>query len=377
MSFIHEERTIVGGVFQKNGAQIIKQAIAGAQSQGKTQCVISGNYEIEDTVLLPSNFTLILEDCHLRMADNTFCNMFSNANHGKSVDYNIRLIGRGRAILDGGNYNGLSESNSLKDGNPHISVNNLLLFANVEEFVVSDIQCRNQRWWALNFIACRFGRIQNIDFHADDTVIFADGSRRHGIFRQDFKEKKAVSAHIRNADGVDIRCGCHDILIQNITGFTEDDSVAITGLLGWAERTYLGDNPTDIYNITVRDVNTTTNCGNVRLLNRGGIKLYNILVDGVMDSAHGSVHADKGSYAVRIGDAYAYSGRDATKDETYNIVVRNIYSSACSVVDLNGEITNLTVENIHACKGAGEWGLLMNNATLYGDCRIEEVKNMP
>ena len=375
MSFVNEERTLKDIVFEKNGAQKIAQAIENAQAQGKTQCIISGNLEIEDTVLLPSNFTLILEDCHLRMADNTFCNMFSNVHRGTAVDYNIRLIGRGRAILDGGNYNGLSESTSLKDGNPHISVNNLLLFVDVEEFVVSDIQCRNQRWWALNFIACRFGRIQNIDFQADDTVIFADGTRRHKIVRKDFAEKKAITAHIRNADGVDLRCGCHDILVQNITGFTEDDSVAITGLLGKMEQTYLGNNPAEIYNITVRDINTTTNCGNVRLLNRGGIKLYNILVDGVMDSAHGSAHADRGSYAVRIGDKL-YGGREATKDETYNIVVRNVYSSACSVVDLYGEISNLTVENIHACQGAGEWGLLVNNATLYGDCKVEEVKTL-
>lgn len=375
MSFVNEERTLKNIVFEKNGAQKIAQAIENAQAQGKTQCIISGNLEIEDTVLLPSNFTLILEDCHLRMADNTFCNMFSNVHRGTAVDYNIRLIGRGRAILDGGNYNGLSESTSLKDGNPHISVNSLLFFADVEEFVISDLQCRNQRWWAMHFITCRFGRIQNIDFKADDTVIYADGSRHHGIFRKDFAEKVATKAYIRNADGIDLRCGCHDILVQNITGFTEDDSVAVTGLPSKMVDKYLGDRPAEIYNITIRDVNTTTNCSNVRLLNRGGIKLYNILIDGVMDSAHGSVHADRGTSAVRIGDKL-YSGRDATKDETYNIVARNVYSSALCVVDLYGEITNLTVENIHACKGAGEWGLIRNNATLYGDSRVEAVKTL-
>ena len=29
-----------------------------------------------------------------------------------------------------------------------------------------------------------------------------------------------------NADGIDIRRGCRDIVIENITGFTEDDTVA-------------------------------------------------------------------------------------------------------------------------------------------------------
>ena len=377
MSFVNEERTLQGLVFEKDGAKKIQTAITNAQASGKTQCVVSGNLEIEETVFLPSNFTLILEDCHLRMADNTFCNMFSNDGREKDGNYNLRILGRGRAVLDGGNYNGLSEENSMKEGNPHVRVNNVIFFANVEEFVVSDIQVRNQRWWAMQFICCRFGRIQHVDFRADDTVICADGTRKHYICRQDFKDKIAVSPYIRNADGIDIRCGCHDILIDDITGFTEDDTVAVTGLPNKSTLDFVKNLPVDIYNITIRSVNSTTNCGNVRLLNRGGVKLYNVLIDGVMDSAHGSPHADKGSYAVRIGDDYSYGGREATKDETFNITVRNIYSSACSVVDLNGDITNLTVENVYGCQGAGEWGLLTNKATLYGDCRVEAVKNMP
>ena len=126
MSYYGEERTLNGITFKRFGAQKIQNKIKKAQKKGKTQCVISGNLEIEKTVLIPSNFTLILEDCHLRMKDNVFCNMFKNASEGKETDHNIGIIGRGRAIIDGGNYNGLCEKKSLKDGNPHISVNNLI-----------------------------------------------------------------------------------------------------------------------------------------------------------------------------------------------------------------------------------------------------------
>ena len=48
----------------------------------------------------------------------------------------------GRVILDGGEYNGLSEKNSLKDGNPHISVNNLILFTNVDGFTIRGLHLR-------------------------------------------------------------------------------------------------------------------------------------------------------------------------------------------------------------------------------------------
>jgi len=144
----------------QNG-RTIRTMIDIAVADGTRQAVVTGDYLIDETILLPSDFTLILDNCHLTMAPGTFCNMFRNEHSGTDTgrtpagtDRNIRILGRGRAILDGGEYNGLSERTSSKDGNPHISVNNLLLFTNVDGFTVEGIHCRNQRWWALNFIYC-------------------------------------------------------------------------------------------------------------------------------------------------------------------------------------------------------------------------------
>ena len=98
------------------------------------------------------------------MADGVYSNMFVNENNdtevGKTVNganVNVNLIGRGKAILDGGKYNGLSEKTQLKNGLPPIWKNNLLLFTNVNGFKISNISCYNQRWWALNFIYCSNG----------------------------------------------------------------------------------------------------------------------------------------------------------------------------------------------------------------------------
>ena len=120
--------------FTKNGGAAIQAMIDAACENGSRQAHITGNYEIEKTILIPSDFTLILENCHLVMADDTFCNMFRNVRAGTDAgktaeggDRNIIIEGRGRVILDGGNYNGLSERNSEKDGRPHITVNNILL----------------------------------------------------------------------------------------------------------------------------------------------------------------------------------------------------------------------------------------------------------
>ena len=62
--------------FQKNGGAYIQQQINSTVAAGRHQVVISGDYEIEQTILLPSDFTLVLDDCHLRMADGVYSNMF-------------------------------------------------------------------------------------------------------------------------------------------------------------------------------------------------------------------------------------------------------------------------------------------------------------
>ena len=365
-------------------AAALQEMIDLAVRNGTRQVIVTGDYTIEKTVFLPSDFTLILENAHLTMADDTFCNMFRNehspryadweyadcdaaeARHAEDIgrteagtDRNIRILGRGKAILDGGNYNGLCEGNSTKEGRPHISVNNLLLFTNVDGFTVEGLQMRNQRWWALNFIYCGNGRLRNLDFCSDDTMILPDGSQVHGLRRDAYG-----AVYIKNSDGIDLRTGCHDILIENITGFTEDDTVALTGLFGKMEKLYAVEGKSSaIRNVIIRNVQSAAFCANVRLLNQGGITLHNILIDGVMDTSADSPHLDKGIYAVRIGDNHMYGSRHSTPEETGNITVRNVYGRGTSALQLAGAITNLVLDNICAFDGCTV--AIDNQAKLY------------
>ncbi|MBQ2741396.1 MAG: hypothetical protein IJF32_01180, partial [Oscillospiraceae bacterium] len=165
--------------FLKNGAEIIQAKIDSSSGFA----VISGDYEIEKTINIPSDFHLVLENCHLRMADNTFCNMFTNENcrNTDKNDRNIIIEGRGNVLLDGGEYNGLSERNCGRDGRPEIYVNNIILFGGVRGFKVTGLHVRNQRWWAINFVYCRDGYIANIDFCADDTYLDENGEIKHRL----------------------------------------------------------------------------------------------------------------------------------------------------------------------------------------------------
>ncbi len=84
-------------------------------------------------------------------------------------------------------------------------------------------------------------------------------------FYHALKHSHYDEALVKNADGIDIRKGCNNIIIENITGFTEDDSGAIT-LLDWQlekEFEVEGLSP-DICDITVKNVATSAFCTNVR-----------------------------------------------------------------------------------------------------------------
>ena len=326
--------------FIKKGGTYIQQQIDAA----KNTVTITGDYEIEQTILLPSGFHLVLDNCYLKMADNTFCNMFANRHvHEPGVtDENISIEGRGNVILDGGTYNGLSERNHSKDGRPHISVNNMLLFAGVEGFKIHNLHIRNQRWWAMNFLFCKNGHISNIDFLSDATRVDDNGEIKYGLLRNCYE-----SVRIKNSDGIDIRRGCKNIIIENITGFTEDDMIAITSLPGKMEALHAAPNAnTDICGIVVRNVVGSAYCSLVRLLCQGGGKLYNVLVDGVMDTSATCPCLDMGGYGVRVGDTHAYAAGQPTETEFYNINIRNVFYRGKTAVLIAGTIGTHSVENI-------------------------------
>lgn len=328
--------------FKKGGAEYISSVIKTAISSGKREATVSGDYEIASPVRLPSDFTLYLENCHLRMADGSYSNMFVNEHLGCGEDKNISLIGIGEVILDGGKYNGLSEKTEMKNGLGPIWDNSILLFANVDGFTVKGLHCRNQRWWALNFIYSRHGYIGDIDFLASDIWVDEKGEEHHGLLQSRYSE-----ILVKNADGIDIRQGCQDIIIENITGFTEDDTVALTGINWRLEETfavpYL---PSDICNITIRNVRSAAYCSVVRLLNQGGVRLHDILIDGVVDTSRDCPNLDKGAYCVRIGDSHTYGTRQSTADETYNITVRNVFADGIFALTLACGVKNLVLENI-------------------------------
>lgn len=361
---------MVNNQFKSGGSEYVSECIRAAVEDGCRTAVVTGFWDITTPVRIPSDFCLVLENCHLRVARGVYSNIFVNENFNTELgrtlggaNTNITVKGRGFAILDGNEeYNGLSERTHSRNGLPAIWNNNILNFANVDGFSISDIQVRNQGWWALTFYSCRHGYIGNIDFCANDRRIDKDGNTVRGLIFDDYD-----STLVKNADGIDLRCGCNDILIENITGFNEDDTVALTALAGAYEKQFCcAELPFDISNVTIRNIRAASFCSIVRLLNQGGTILHDILIDGIVDECEASPHLDHGCNAVKIGDLHPYCEHHSTEEETYNITVRNVYAAGVNALKLAGGMKNLAVYGIECKRGT---------KMLHDDRGLEQVEN--
>lgn len=287
------------------------------------------HWEIDKTILLPSDITIILDGCHLRLKDGVYENIFRNDNLYKTDTYtidkeqtNIRIIGRGDAVLDGGNHNGLTEAVSCQNGMPHIRNNTLILLHNVNGYVLEGFKLINQRWWAINQIFCRNGRLSHLSFF-------------NGI-------------HHPNQDGINLRIGCNNILIEDITGVTGDDTVALSAFAkGMDNPLAVEGKDIDIHDIIIRDIRASTRQTIVAMRNNDGAKLYRVVVENVFDVP--SKYTPWG--VVKIGENNYYAERSSILGETREITVRNIHSCGAGCIFLGASLQDSHISDIYASGG--------------------------
>lgn len=311
-------------------------------------------WSITEAIELHTGSVIVLSNACLRLADGVYCNIFKNSNGRKEVaktsqgrQYDIRIIGIGNAALDGGNHNGLTEKTQLSNGLPSIIKNTSIHFHNVERFSIENLRIINQRHWGMTFHYCSEGRISNIDFMAHNNA--------------------------PNQDGIDLRTGCNRFIIENITGCTGDDTIALTCLDGNTERLLsVKDMDHDIHSVIIRNISTyvTGNHAIVRLLNHGGKKLYNIIVENILDRSTGDYRPGA---AVRIGELHYYSESGPAKlGDTYGITVRNVITRARFGVFISCTLQDSYINNIQLFKDAGI-GVFINEGVMR-NIHISDVR---
>lgn len=303
-------------------------------------------WSITRAIELHTGSVIVLYNSCLRLANGVYCNIFKNSNGRKEIaktsngrQYDIRITGIGNAVLDGGDHNGLTEKTQLINGLPHIIENTSIHFHNVERIAVENLKIINQRHWGMTFHFCSETRISNIDFTAHNNA--------------------------PNQDGIDLRTGCNRFIIENITGCTGDDTIALTCLDGNFERLMMVENADiDIHSVIIRNISTyvTGNHAIVRLLNHGGRKLYNIIIENILDRS--TVNVYRPCAAVRIGEQHYYSESGPAKlGDTYGITIRNVITHARFAVFISCTLQNAYINNIQLFEDAGI-GVFFNNGVM-------------
>lgn len=290
-------------------------------------------YILDETVLLPSDIEIVLDNCLITVAEGALCNIFRNKNmYGEGwltkekEQKNIVIRGEGHAVLDGTGHNDVFEwSEEYVDGKLNILSNNFILFHNVDGFKVQNIEVRNQRWWAMNFIYCSNGYIADITSRA-----FAEFS---------------------NQDGINLRSGCHDIIIERISGHSGDDLIALTAMGGFTNKMPVEGKSIDICNVTVRDIiGTSAHEGIVTLRCHDDRKVYNILLENIIESNFENEN-NLPYGTLMLGQNYFFSEHIGEYGDMHDITVRNVYNkTGGTCITLGTTLVDSTLENIRAEK---------------------------
>ncbi len=380
--------------FLEDDASMIQAAADKANETGAMVVIPRRNTRTgNDIWLLPraiklyTGSSVCLENCHLRQADGSFDNLFKNsaartdaAKHLSERQYDIQLWGVGNAVLDGGVPNGTTERN-LKNGTAPkeaffdhpdtMIVNSLIHFSNTERVVIENLRIINQRYWAVTFHYSAQVRISDIHF--------------------------VSCGNVPNQDGIDLRAGCSGFIIKNISGYTQDDTVALTNL----QRPGNFDNyckvegmEDDIHNIVIQNITSNTVCAQVRLLNQFGNKIYNVMIENIQNYAETDPSLpDAAGYSFRIPNGKEYYMDSVTAwavpEKYWSTFENNDFRAGASVrigengyfdpdnpytIAKPGDTYNITVRNIQSrCRFAVAvsctlFDSLIDNVQCFGDC---------
>lgn len=285
---------------------------------------------IDRAILLPENTTVIMQNSTIKLSDKCRDNFFRTSNCGMGIEFperikNVHIKGVGACTLIGADHpratgdgtkiladpcpyetddlckmadwipeeRRSAEKINFWDRHDHSYGTDAgtdesqygdwrgigVLFANVENFSIENLHIVDSHGWGISLEECANGHIKNICFNACMSKMI-DGLR----------------SNMENQDGIDLRNGCHDIMISDISGRTGDDVIALTAIAGskympggslcnthvmhndWSKR------ERDIYNITIRNVTAYSNlCLIVRLLPVMS-HIRNVIIDGVIDN---------------------------------------------------------------------------------------------
>jgi hypothetical protein len=361
--------------FEGTDAERINRAVEVASAKGGRVLVprwnLRGNQRrdvwlLDEAILLRNDTTLELDSCRIKLSDRCRDNFFRSANCGLGISnvqslQNIHIRGVGGAVLEGADHPRATGDSGKKLGARTYGTdaqvvaesqagdwrNIGILLAFVEDFSIENLTIKDSHCWAISLERCAHGRLRDIDFASSG-----------------FRMIDTVRQPVLNQDGIDLRLGCHDILIENITGYTGDDLIALTAIAredsisGRTASTMVsgardrGDGQDNIRHIILRNIKGYCRGGHhiVRLLNTSGVRMYNVLLDGLIDTSPAKMRCKA---AVKIGDR-GYGTGVAPLGDTSRMIVNNVISRATHTILIGGTLADSIITNVVRYDADGE-----------------------
>lgn len=313
-------------------------------------------WNIGKSIELPSNTIMEIDGVKIKQIDETFDTLIRGNNYildllnpyGFPLEIkpleNVWIIGKNGASLEGPTVNvqmthpilGLQDAVGDYWGWRTLTV----CFSNTRNVKIEGLSISRPRCYAISFDLCKYGEVSNM----------------------------VINSSLKNGDGVDLRMGCHNFLIDTLSGSTSDDCVALnTGTT--TPITFPSDNlvypltpcrntahlrtcyENSITNIAIKNITMggAHNC--IRLLAIGGLRITNILITDIQEttSTHGNL--------ITIGTGYGagYKANDisnvrinravsnyANYTLTSNSKCDNIWANAIEQNKVGGSLTNLS-----------------------------------
>ena len=343
---------------------------------------------IDRAILLPENTTVILRNATIKLSDRCRDNFFRTANCGLGIAFpekirNVHLRGEGLCILQGADHPRAAGDSSklLHAPCPHLPEDVCrvsdwvpaerrrpdkldfwdihghsygtdagkegesqygdwrgigVLFANAENFSISGLKIVESHGWGISLEACANGRVEKIEF---DSCMY--------------KEIDGMRMNMENQDGIDVRNGCHHLVISDVTGRTGDDVIALTAIAnpeflpgGSLRTTHVMHNDwtrreRDIHDVVIRNVVAHSYlCFTVRLL-PALASIYNVVIDGVIDTAP-NCHASGGTFL--LGDDGGYG--ENLPDSMRNVTISNAVCGSSRAIIVGGYLTDSVIANV-------------------------------
>ena len=384
--------------FEGTDTERINRAIAAAAETGGRAVIPRINISqgqrrdlwlLDSAILLRSDTTLELENCRIKLSDRCRDNMLRSANCGLGITEirpmrNIHIRGIGHAVFEGADHPRATGDSGKTIGKNTYGAdagvagesqtgdwrNIGILLAYVENFSIENIAIKDSHCWAISLERCAHGTLRNLDF-ASGQVRMIDGVRQT----------------ILNQDGIDLRLGCHDILIENITGYTGDDLIALTAIpradsgAGRLGSTMVsgsqdrGSGQDEIRHIILRNIKGYCRGGHhiVRLLNTPGVRLHDVVLDGLIDTSPAEVRCKA---AVKIGDRN-YGGGIAPLGDTSRIIISNVISRAEHTILIGGSLCDSIITNVVRYDRTGEAVTVASGPQYIRDVTITNVRAAP